>query len=115
MSNGMSSSRRRASTSLPENPIVRHTSKALEDFFVAALGALETKMKGALQSGSDASPLNGLVLELTQDMISQLSQSVSRALGAAAPPDLGTGGTTEGGRRARRRTRSNKPARRRER
>jgi hypothetical protein len=77
------------SDSLPESPIVADTAKALGKFFTAAVEELETRMKAVLQPTDAANPLNRLVLKLTQDMIADLSQSVSRALGAAAPPAPG--------------------------
>ena len=78
------------SGSLPQSPIVADAAKALGTFFSAALGELETKMKSVLQPTGSDNPLNGLALKLTQDMIAQLSENVSRALGATAPPASGT-------------------------
>lgn len=77
------------SGSLPQNPIVADATEALGKFFTAAVGELETKMKAVLQPTDATNPLSGLVLKLTQDMIAQLSESVSRALGDAAPPAAG--------------------------
>jgi hypothetical protein len=104
------------SGSLPESPIVADAAKALGKFFTAALEELETKMKAVLQPTGAANPLNGLALRLTQDMIAQLSQNVSRSLGTAAPPAPGTStDAVLAARPAARQPARDKPARRRRR
>ncbi|MGD0333831.1 MAG: hypothetical protein ABSA90_11320 [Xanthobacteraceae bacterium] len=94
MSDGTSSSRQQAGGSVPERPIVQATAKAIEQFFVAALAELETKMKDALQTKPDAGPLNGPLQLLTEQMTRELSENVRRVLRTTAPPDFGAGDTT---------------------
>lgn len=81
---------------MPQNPIVQSASKAIEQFFLTAIADLETKMKDALQPQADTKPLNGLIAELTENMIRQLSDSVSKALGTTKSAG-GTDGATGAG------------------
>lgn len=96
---------------LPGDPLIEHTSAALEKFFEKALADLQKKMELQLQPGPDASPLKGLAWELTQDMIRQLSANVKSAFPSPPPaPPSGPGGAKDDDRRAGRPARD-KPAR----
>lgn len=106
-------SREQASRRLPENPIIQQTSKALEEFFTAALGDLETKMKDVLQPRPGAKPVNWPIQLLTEQMIRELSENVRRVLGTTKAPDLGSSPADKDHRDARRRARR-KPAGRRQ-
>lgn len=107
------SSRGQASRSLPENPIIQQTSKALEEFFTTALSDLETKMKDVLQPRPGAKPVNWPIQLLTEQMIRELSANVRRVLGTATAPDLGASTADKDHRDARQRARR-KPAGRRQ-
>ncbi|HXW40601.1 MAG TPA: hypothetical protein VEK75_05330 [Xanthobacteraceae bacterium] len=88
MSDG-AGSRGQGGKPLPENRIVRQTSKALEEFFATALSDLETKLKHVLQPTPGAEPTNGPLQLLTEQMIRELSANVRRVLGTAKAPDPG--------------------------
>ena len=71
----------------PQNPIIQVASKALEKFVVKAFGELEAKLPQTLQPGSDGERPNWQLRLLTDFMIRQLRESVSRALGTATAAD----------------------------
>ena len=72
---------------VPENPIIQVASKALEKFVVKAFGELEAKLPQTLQPGSDGERPNWQLRLLTDFMIRQLRESVSRALGTTTAGD----------------------------
>ncbi len=83
-----SGSRNSLRARVPQNPIIQVASKALEKFIVKAFGELQAKLPHTLQPGADGERPNLQLRLLTDFMIRQLRESVSRALGtttAAGP------------------------------
>jgi hypothetical protein len=110
--NHASSSPKRPRQRAPENPIIQVASKALETFVVKAFGELEAKLPHTLQPGSDGERPNWQLRLLTDFMIRQLRESVSRALGTTTADDTrGRGLQRDALRAARRARRKPEPGR----
>ena len=108
-----SDSRKPLRPRVPQNPIIQVAGRTLEKFVVKAFGELEAKLPHTLQPGSDGERPNWQLRLLTDFMIRQLRESVSRALGTTTAADPRGRGTDrdDGGRTPRRARRKPAPGR----
>jgi len=88
-----SDSRKQPGKRWPQNPIIHAASGAIEKFVVKAFGELGAKLPQTLQPGSDGERPNWQLRLLTDFLISQLRESVCRALGTTTAADSRGRGT----------------------